>query len=73
MKFGVHAGLQNTTTDELRALWRRIEGHGFDWISVWDHFYAADATGGAVCLEAVSTHAALAPTSGMTSAAISSR
>ena len=60
MKFGVHAGLQNTTTDELRALWRRIEGHGFDWISVWDHFYAADATGGAVCLEAVSTHAALA-------------
>ena len=60
MKFGVHAGLQNTTTDELRGLWRRIEGHGFDWISVWDHFYAADATGGAVCLEAVATHAALA-------------
>jgi F420-dependent oxidoreductase-like protein len=56
----VHAGLQNTTTDELRALWRRIEDHGFEWISVWDHFYAADATGGAVCLEAVATHAALA-------------
>ena len=60
VKFGVHAGLQNTTTDELRGLWRRIEDHGFDWISVWDHFYAADATGGAVCLEAVATHAALA-------------
>lgn len=60
MKFGVHAGLQNTTTDELQALWRRIEGHGFEWISIWDHFYAADATGGAVCLEAVATHAALA-------------
>jgi len=60
MNVGVHAGLQNTSTDELRALWRRIEGHGFDWISVWDHFYAADATGGAVCLEAVATHAALA-------------
>jgi F420-dependent oxidoreductase-like protein len=56
----VHAGLQNTTTDELRALWRRIEDHGFEWISIWDHFYAADATGGAVCLEAVATHAALA-------------
>ncbi len=56
----MHAGLQNTTTDELRALWRRIEDHGFEWISIWDHFYAADATGGAVCLEAVATHAALA-------------
>ncbi len=60
MRFGVHAGLQNTTTDELRALWRRIEDHGFEWISVWDHFYAADATGGAVCLEAVAMHSALA-------------
>jgi F420-dependent oxidoreductase-like protein len=60
VRFGVHAGLQNTTTDELRALWRRIEDHGFEWISIWDHFYAADATGGAVCLEAVATHAALA-------------
>ncbi len=60
MRFGVHAGLQNTTADELRALWRRIEDHGFDWISVWDHFYAADATGSAVCLEAVATPTALA-------------
>ncbi|HUF85054.1 MAG TPA: TIGR03560 family F420-dependent LLM class oxidoreductase [Acidimicrobiia bacterium] len=60
MKFGVHAGLQNTSTGELQQLWRRIEGHGFEWISIWDHFYAADATGGAVCLEAVATHAALA-------------
>ena len=35
---------------------------GFEWISVWDHFYAADATfadgkvtSGSVCLEAVAT------------------
>jgi len=67
MRLGVHTGLQNTTTTELRALWRRIEDHGFEWISIWDHFYAADATvrdggttSGSVCLEAVSTHAALA-------------
>jgi F420-dependent oxidoreductase-like protein len=60
VKFGVHAGLQNTTIGELQDLWRRIEGHGFEWISIWDHFYAADASGGAVCLEAVATHAALA-------------
>lgn len=67
MRFGVHAGLQYTTPAELGALWHRAESHGFEWISVWDHFYAADATfddgkvtSGSVCLEAVATHAALA-------------
>jgi F420-dependent oxidoreductase-like protein len=68
MHFGVHAGLQNTTTDELQALWRRIEDHGFEWISVWDHFYAADTSvrddgplrTGYHCLEALTTHTALA-------------
>ena len=40
--FGVHTGLQNTTIAELRDLWTRIEDHGFDWISIWDHFYSAD-------------------------------
>ena len=59
--FGVHTGLQNTTTDELRALWRQIERLGFDWISIWDHFYAADASGHH-CHEAVAAHAALACT-----------
>jgi F420-dependent oxidoreductase-like protein len=63
--FGVHAGLQNTSIAELQALWRRLEDAGgdapaFDWISVWDHFYAADDTGNPHCLEAVTTHAALA-------------
>ncbi len=57
--WGVHTGLQNTTVDELRDLWRRIEAHGFDWISIWDHFYAADL-GGTQCLEAVAAHTALA-------------
>ncbi len=68
MHFGVHAGLQNTSTSELQALWRRIEDHGFEWISVWDHFYAADTTvrgdgplrSGYHCLEALTTHTALA-------------
>lgn len=59
--WGVHTGLQNTTTDELQSLWRRIETLGFDWISIWDHFYAADfAT--PHCHEAVASHAALACT-----------
>ena len=60
MRFGVHTGLQNTSISELQGLWRRIEDLGFDWISIWDHFYAADGTGDAHCLEAVVSHAALA-------------
>jgi F420-dependent oxidoreductase-like protein len=63
----VHTGLQYTSADELRSLWRRSEAAGFEWISIWDHFYAADATfgddgitSGSVCLEAVTMHAALA-------------
>jgi F420-dependent oxidoreductase-like protein len=62
VRFGVHTGLQNTTIAELRDLWRRIEQLGFDWISIWDHFYAADASGNPHCLEAVAAHAALAAT-----------
>ena len=60
VRFGVHAGLQNTSIAELRELWTRIEELDFDWISIWDHFYAADATGAPHCLEAITTHTALA-------------
>jgi F420-dependent oxidoreductase-like protein len=61
--FGVHVGLQHTTADELRGVWRRIEDLGFDWISVWDHFYGATGRpDDAACLEAVAMHAALACT-----------
>ena len=65
MIFGVHAGLQYTSADEIRALWTRIEQLGFAWISVWDHFYAADVTDpepGYECLEGLTAHAALAMT-----------
>jgi alkanesulfonate monooxygenase SsuD/methylene tetrahydromethanopterin reductase-like flavin-dependent oxidoreductase (luciferase family) len=58
--FGVHVGLQRTTLSEIQTLWRRVEALGFDWISGGDHFYAA--SGGAVCFEAVASHAALAAT-----------
>ncbi|HEV3352252.1 MAG TPA: TIGR03560 family F420-dependent LLM class oxidoreductase [Acidimicrobiales bacterium] len=58
--FGVHAGLQNSTMADLVDVWHHAEGLGFGWISVWDHFYAADASGGAECFEAVAAHAALA-------------
>jgi F420-dependent oxidoreductase-like protein len=61
VRFGVHAGLQHTTADELRLLWKRIEALGFDWISVWDHFYGATGQpDDAACLESVAMHAALA-------------
>jgi F420-dependent oxidoreductase-like protein len=59
-RFGVHTGLQNTSLGELRGLWTRIEELGYDWISIWDHFYAADNTGDPSCLEAIVSHAALA-------------
>ena len=58
--FGVHTGLQHTGVDELVSLWQQIESLGFDWISIWDHFYAADLTGHPSCLEAVAAHTALA-------------
>jgi F420-dependent oxidoreductase-like protein len=58
--YGVHAGLQKVPAAELVGLYKRIEDLGYGWISVWDHFYAADGTGDAECLEAVSMHAALA-------------
>ena len=60
--FGVHTGLQHTSPENLRATWRKIEELGFDWISIWDHFYAATGQDDPECLEAVAMHAALAVT-----------
>src|SRR4029450_12281962 len=57
---GGPAGLQNTSIEALRALWRRVESLGFGWISIWDHFYSATLGDDPECLEAVATHAALA-------------
>ena len=41
IELGVHTGQQDIGLDELRRLWRYCDEHGFDWISVWDHFYEA--------------------------------
>jgi F420-dependent oxidoreductase-like protein len=68
VRFGVHAGLQRTSADDLRSLWRRAEDLGFEWVSVWDHFYGADVTiaddgtmtSDPESLEAIAMHAALA-------------
>jgi F420-dependent oxidoreductase-like protein len=60
-RFGVHSGLQHTTVDDLRSLWRRVEDLGFDWISIWDHFYGATGLpDDADCFESIAMHTALA-------------
>jgi F420-dependent oxidoreductase-like protein len=57
--FGVHTGPSKTDATELLGLWRRIEELPFEWISIWDHFYAADGDS-TNCLEGVASHTALA-------------
>ena len=59
--FGVHIGQQNLSAADLRALWRRLDAAGVDWISVWDHFYEAPFQGGGQAhFEALTTLGALA-------------
>jgi probable F420-dependent oxidoreductase len=60
VSFGVHAGPQMCTMAELESLWDTAEAAGFEWISVWDHFYPAPFPLEGDCFEAVACHAALA-------------
>jgi len=62
VKFGVHAGPQMCTMAELQAVWQAAESLGFDWVSIWDHFYPAPSPLDGDCFEAVACHAALAAT-----------
>ena len=61
-RFGVHAGPQMCTMAELRQMWATAEELGFDWVSVWDHFYPGPFPLDGDCFEAVACHAALAAT-----------
>ncbi|HEY2601001.1 MAG TPA: LLM class F420-dependent oxidoreductase [Thermoleophilaceae bacterium] len=60
IRFGIHAGPQNATFDELLELWQRADELDYDWMSVFDHFMPifGDPEGG--CFEGVSLMAALA-------------
>ena len=61
IQFGAHLGQQNLAIGEIRALWRRFDSAGLDWISIWDHFYEAPPAGGTQPhFEAVSLLGALA-------------
>ena len=60
-KFGVHAGPQDLTMEELQRLWQTADNNGFDWVSVWDHFYANPLVDrNNACFEGVATMAGLA-------------
>jgi len=61
LSLGVHVGQQNLAMDDMRALWRKLDGAGVDWISAWDHFYEAPPKGGTQPhFEALATLGALA-------------
>jgi F420-dependent oxidoreductase-like protein len=61
LQLGVHTGQQDIAMDELRRVWRFVDSHGWDFISVWDHFYEAPPIDGThPCFEAVASMAALA-------------
>ena len=61
IRFGIHAGPQNATFDQLLELWQRSEALDYDWVSVFDHFmpiFGPDPDG--PCFEGVTLMAALA-------------
>ncbi|MFK7915635.1 MAG: TIGR03560 family F420-dependent LLM class oxidoreductase [Pseudomonadales bacterium] len=61
ISLGVHVGQQNLTMNEMRALWRKLDSSGVDWISAWDHFYEAPPKNGTEPhFEALATLGALA-------------
>ena len=61
ISLGVHVGQQNMSMDYMRELWRKLDNHGVDWISAWDHFYEAPPKGGTEPhFEALATLGALA-------------
>jgi F420-dependent oxidoreductase-like protein len=61
VELGAQTGQQDIELDELRRLWRHLDESGFDWISVWDHFYESPPRDGAgICYEALTAMTALA-------------
>ena len=39
VELGIHSGHQDIGIDEVRAMWKRFDEGGLDFISVWDHLY----------------------------------
>jgi alkanesulfonate monooxygenase SsuD/methylene tetrahydromethanopterin reductase-like flavin-dependent oxidoreductase (luciferase family) len=60
VRFGLNIGQQQCSIDELRAVWDRAEAAGFEWLSVWDHFYPDNLPYSDPCFEGMALHAAMA-------------
>src|SRR5262249_55745082 len=62
MRFGIHAGPQDCTIDDLRRLWHIADEQGFHWCSVLGHLYSVSdlSTPAKPSFEGVATMAALA-------------
>jgi F420-dependent oxidoreductase-like protein len=60
LRFGVHAGQQNTNFDEYLALWRFAEDVGLDWASVFDHFLPIESDPTGPCFEGLTLLSAMA-------------
>jgi alkanesulfonate monooxygenase SsuD/methylene tetrahydromethanopterin reductase-like flavin-dependent oxidoreductase (luciferase family) len=58
--YGVHAGTEGASMDEVLVYWRKVESLGLAWISVWDHFYPITGGESAGSFESVASQAALA-------------
>jgi hypothetical protein len=37
-RYGVHAGTEGASIQEVVAFWRRVEALGYGWLSIWDRF-----------------------------------
>jgi len=48
LQLGAQVGQQNMTMDEMRALWRKFDQGGMEWLSAWDHLYEAPPADGTV-------------------------
>jgi alkanesulfonate monooxygenase SsuD/methylene tetrahydromethanopterin reductase-like flavin-dependent oxidoreductase (luciferase family) len=63
LRFGLHTRPYGQPVTELQRAWRWGEAAGFDWISVFDHFYGASAAGKQLpTYECLTSMAALAVT-----------
>jgi F420-dependent oxidoreductase-like protein len=60
LRFGIHAGQQNTSFDDYLALWQLAEAVGLDWASVFDHFLPIESDPTGPCFEGFAILAALA-------------
>ncbi|HMJ37058.1 MAG TPA: LLM class F420-dependent oxidoreductase [Baekduia sp.] len=60
LRFGIHAGPQNTTFDDYLALWRFAEDAGLDWASVFDHFLPIESGPTGPCFEGLTMLGAMA-------------